>query len=1071
MEVEFRPKRKVKITKARPVVWWEERIRIPSKPPAQHNPLPHFKGASHHGDRMANYPYPLYHTFFTRAHPPIPRKWRMIIIENKYLQVMIAPELGGRIYSMLDKKTGKQCFQSRGILGYMSGGFGGLYIARGKEINYPQAHSITNCRDREAKVLTNPDRSVTVYISELELLHRTQWYFSYTLEPEASYVKEEFRAFNRHLFPMPFQFWNNASVPAEKGSIHLYSEDKALQHGGAAQFTCRNFRGYDLVRFEEVEDTLGFYLKEANDGLVGHYDPRTGHGVARWADPERAPGKKYWTFGYQTLEQRNRRVVLSGGVADYTEIQSGYIENQDHFQILTPLEEVRFEEYWFPVGNIGEFQLSSKYGALAINPNHGHARIGFQATRPFRNDRITVVAPGRRILSRNINLAPGEWITFDVPLRSPRDIDKLRVKVTLAGKEVINFCRGESKPPALLTQYEQRGGLYTEVEAKGNPEVLTNMGRWAEKENTEPRAERIYRAVLKLDPEHAKANQYLGAILCKRGLHDEAHRCLDRSARRDPYDGETFYLMALNALKNKDLELAKRAARQAVRCHAALNGNFLLGMISLREGQPDRAADYLEKARALNANSTRTGAYLAMAYRRLHRPADAAAELQRVLHVDPTDHLAQWELARLEKASAKRRRRADLIKQLGHLHQPYLEMATDYMAVGEYQQAAQVLQTALRAIPASRPLALVHYYLGYLFDLMGKKDRARSAFAKGSKCSQEFVLPFRDETFDVLDVALKYDPKDSAAYCYLGMLLYHRRRFEKGYRMFQRAVRLNPSDWMAHRNLGLYWSRVRNQPRKAEAFYDTMLKHAPKNFFVYQEYVDLLHELKKYEKIVRFSQANWKMVSTNVALAMQHVDALLQAGRIEEAIEVSRKVRLENVSGSMSLAGLFGDGPGLRALKAYGDQLMSRGKYDQAIAVFQETLHDHHNWQEGPANARYFAEAWYKIGQAYKKKGDMERAEASFRKALEEDNRITWRGTGVESLIWINRFYQALAMKELGMTSQANAIFDGLIEFWKLIEQTRCGGYDPRFPAIVDEVRNTHKRSVDTTFGVPEAEF
>jgi len=148
LQTEFRPKKRVRITARRPVACWEERIAIPTQGPKQHNPLPHFKGAYGGGDNMANYPYSLYHESFPRHDPPLLRKWRMIVLENKYLQVMIAPELGGRIYSMLDKTTGRQCFHSSGVLGYMPGGFGGLYIGRGKEINYPQAHSMTNCRDR-----------------------------------------------------------------------------------------------------------------------------------------------------------------------------------------------------------------------------------------------------------------------------------------------------------------------------------------------------------------------------------------------------------------------------------------------------------------------------------------------------------------------------------------------------------------------------------------------------------------------------------------------------------------------------------------------------------------------------------------------------------------------------------------------------------------------------------------------------------------------------------------------------------------------------------------------------------
>jgi tetratricopeptide (TPR) repeat protein len=1051
------PGKKVKITDKKPVACWEEKITLPVQGPTQHNPLPHFKSI-YYGDDLANYPYPMMHMPFIRHWEPVNRDWNMIFLENKYIRLMISPELGGRIYAMVDKSTGKECFHYNPVVKYMHGGYGGLYSSGGKEVDYPQAHAVTNCRDREYKIIKNTDGSVTVFTCEIELLNRTHWHFSYTLEPDASYVREDFRAHNRHFTPAPFLFWNNAGVMSEKSSRFVYSEKTGLQHGGSTKFTYPIYRGIDLSSFEDLPAVLGIYMYNSAEGLVGHYNINSKHGVVRWGDPSGPTGKKYWVWGMDTPEGQLKKVVISGCNEQYSEIQSGYIENQDHYEVMNPMDTVSFTEYWFPVKEIGEPVLSSKYGALAVthkkDKNKNSASVGFLAAKRINKGNIEISLNDKILKSDKFTLDANEYFIYDIPVSSKANVEKLHVIIKCNGIEVVNYRKNEEKTPALLTQYEQRGGMYSALEAKNNPDVLVQMGKWEDKNGFITKAEKIYREALGIDEKHAEANLMLGILLYKRGLYKDAQNCFDRSATRDPYNGKTYYYMALNAISNKDIVFAKRAARQAVRSREPELGNLILGIIAMRGSDFEQAFEHFTIAQTFNTQSSRTSGYLAVSARKCNRKTDAQEELQKALKISPTDHLLQWE----KSESGKK----EVIRQFGHLWQLYIELACDYIGLGCFEEALKVLEIAIEEIPEERQKAMLYYYMGFVCDALGQKNSAKNAFRKASSSTIDFVFPFREECFDVLQCAVDYNKEDSNALTFLGMLLFKRERFTAGLPYFRKSAKLNPENWQNYWNIGSYYWMIEPDFKKGYVQFKKMLGCCIDNYYIYQEFSAFMNRFKEYGKLVAFMDSKWELVRYHRRLAHHYVEALLALKKYKKAFDVTMSLKL-NPSNE-------GFGPtGLRAFIEYGDYLVGKKQYDKAISVYSEALIEHDNFQQGPFNQRWYAEARYKIGMAHKKDGRVKDAEKYFRDAISEDSLITWV-SGHENSIWINRYFQALAMLELGMIAEGHIALDGFIEFYRMII---AGGNSA--PARIKELawiaKEKYGRCVDTSRGGYDAEI
>ena len=69
------------------------------------------------------------------------RAWRTLELENEYLKLVVLPDLGGRIYSCVDKATGAEMFYANPSIKYADVAYRGAWVALGVEFNFPVSHN------------------------------------------------------------------------------------------------------------------------------------------------------------------------------------------------------------------------------------------------------------------------------------------------------------------------------------------------------------------------------------------------------------------------------------------------------------------------------------------------------------------------------------------------------------------------------------------------------------------------------------------------------------------------------------------------------------------------------------------------------------------------------------------------------------------------------------------------------------------------------------------------------------------------------------------------------------------
>ena len=117
------------------------------------------------------------------------QKYTAVFLENRYLKVMILPEIGGRVQMALDKTNSYHFVYYNRVIKPALVGLAGPWISGGIEFNWPQHHRPSTFDPLEWRIVSNPDGSQTVWCGEIESMFRTKGMHGFTLYPERAYLE------------------------------------------------------------------------------------------------------------------------------------------------------------------------------------------------------------------------------------------------------------------------------------------------------------------------------------------------------------------------------------------------------------------------------------------------------------------------------------------------------------------------------------------------------------------------------------------------------------------------------------------------------------------------------------------------------------------------------------------------------------------------------------------------------------------------------------------------------------------------------------------------------------------
>jgi len=1016
---------------------WEEDLVIPTYLVGQADKLPRFyEGRAYQGAKGPVYPYPMLDKLTDVREE---KSYRALYLENDYIQLCVLPEIGGRIFSALDKSNNYDFFYRQHVIKPALIGMLGAWISGGVEWNIPHHHRATSFLPVDYVLEENQDGSKTIWVGELELRHRMTWLVGLTLYPDKSYLEATIKIFNRTSFVHSILCWANVAVHTNEDYQIIFppGTEFATYHGknqfsewpvsrqtyNRVDYTA----GVDVSWWKNHPSATSLFAWNYEDDFLAGYDHGKKAGVVHVADHHLVPGKKFWTWG--TGERGKMwEDILTETDGPYIELMVGaFSDNQPDYSWLQPYELRTVKQYWYPIRDVKSVKNANLEGAVnleMISPKN--VEIGFITTQEHKGAKARLELNGKKVYEEIFDIGPSKPFIKSIVLSSGADKETLRaVLLSQDGEELISYQPKKRKGRPLPEPVKPARSPETIPTAE---ELYQTGVRLEQFYSPVLESDPYYEEILKRDPGNVQANTALGIQSLKRGKYEEAEKKLRVALKRitnnytSPKDGEAFYYLGVALRAQKKMSEAFETFYKTTWSQAwSAASYYCLAELACLKKDYKKGLEFCDRSLKGNAENLKCLNLKTTILRKLERYKEADKLACDVLKFYPLDFWAGNELYLVKKQSGfgdvAQDRLYILAKAMRGSVQSYLELAVDYGNCGFWEEAADVLRRVCdQGEDGASSNPLPYYFMAYYLERKGDNQLAAVYFNKASQKPADYCFPFRAETVDVLLRAQEVNPDDGRAPYYLGNILFDLQP-ERAVEYWEQSVLIDDSFYLSQRNLGMASARVNNDITKAVQHMEKAAKLNPEEPRLFYE-LDLLYETDKKPQRDRLKilVEHHDVVKERDDSYSREILLLVETGDYSRAIELLRNHHFHVWEGGGQIHNVYVDAHIFRGCESF-----QKKHYDEALLDYLKALEYPKNLEVGrPANGGRAAQIFYFIGRTYEALGDTEQAKAYYLNSIELK-----RGLSEIS------YFQALSLEKLGKRDEAFEIFQKLIDLGK----------------------------------------
>jgi len=799
---------------------WQGTFTLPTYEEGKPDPNPPFDTYS---TTQFSYPYTLRKNLTGKKQD---HTWRAVFLENEYLKCTVLPDIGGHLYTCVDKISGQPMFYANPSIKKAQIGYRGAWAAFGIEFNFPVSHNWVSMSPVDFAYVANPDGSASIFVGNIDRVYGMQWRVELILRPGSTLLEERVTLYNRSDVRHRYYWWNNAGIEVWDDSHIEYPMRFAASHG----FTeVRRWPvgadGKDLSIIKEQQDgPVSWFVHGSHEPFMGIWNPKTQTGTVHYAEFSELPAKKIWSWG-SDAEGLGWRKSLSDNNSAYVEVQAGLFRNQETYAFLDPGRTIQFSEFWMPVRGTGGISRANKNGVVYFQSHGQDSTVVLNVNERIPQAKSRLLEDAKVLSSEVADLSPektwshtmhkdsGTPLTFEV-----RDQH---------GAVLLSHTDGKYDWDAESTI--EVGPQHTPTSEEGTEGGLLELGKNQELNGKVVLALETYRAGLAKYPSSLGLQKAAGRLAASLHHYSEAEALLDAAQKRDTPNAEVAYYLGIaedGMNREREAQTAYEIAyRQAdFRARAALR----LGELKARQGDLVSAVAFLKDAVEAAPMDSRAAEELEAITRASGDATQADTLARRGLKADPTSDFLK------EETSAP---------DLSHLAaDPYrvLRVATEYMSLGLYQKAVSVLDREYPQTPSdqSEPASvlpqnhpLVLYYAAYCKAKLGKDSKQNWQAAQ--KLSPSLVFPSSAMDEIVLSSALAANAGDATAHYLLGTLLFSKAEYEPAIEHWDRAKELAPKLPVLDADLGKAWLHLKADPVRALKYFRDGVADDPINSDIY----------------------------------------------------------------------------------------------------------------------------------------------------------------------------------------------------------------------------------------------
>lgn len=1023
------------------VKMWEQDIEIPTYEVGKPDKNPMFlEKRVYQGSSGRVYPHPVIDRIYDEKKN---KKYRAVFLENEYLQIMILPELGGRIQRALDKTNNYDFVYYNHVIKPALVGLAGPWISGGIEFNWPQHHRPSTFDPVDYKLVENEDGSKTVYVSEIEKMFRTKGMAGFTLYPGKAYLEIKAQLYNRTAIPQTFLWWANPAVAVNDDTQSVFPPDvhAVFDHGKrdvskfpiatGTYYKTDYSAGVDISKYKNIPVPTSYMVYHSDYNFVGGYDHGKKAGILHVADHHISPGKKQWTWGCGDFGKAwDRNLTDEDG--PYIELMTGvFTDNQPDFSWIGPYEEKTFKQYFMPYKEAGIVKNSSIDAAVNLEVNQGKIYINVYATSVFENAVINLKGSKKIYLNTEVTLTPLKAFNYVADMEEGELERELCIVVNdNKGRKLVAY-KPELKENKPIPDPAKAALLPHEISS--NEELYLTGIHLEQYRHATYEPEAYYLEGLKRDPHDMRINNAYGSLLFRRGLFEESEQYFKRAVEKsikfnpNPYDGEPYYNLGLSLKMQGKYDEAFGAFYKSVWNAACMDkGFYSLACIAAIKKNYEEALEFVDKSIIRNYHNCKARALKSSILRKLCRYEEAEKISRETLIIDVLDFNSRNELYKIFIETGRKEEAAKILEEL-ILHMrdnnnSYIELSIDYADSGFFEEAIEVLN---RLFNTNSLIAIIYYYIGYYYSKLGDKINALNLYEKALIVCHDYYFPNKLEDILVLKDVLFINPKDAKALYHLGNIWYDKKQYMEAISCWEASSNLDSTFPTVYRNLALAYYNKLNEREKAKESLEKAFSLNEGDARVFLE-LDQLNKKLGYSHECRAEEYDKHMdlVTQRDDLYLEYITILNFMGKYEKARELilSRKFHpWEGGEGKVTAQYVYSH-------VELGKKYLKEGSYEKAIELLNEAMIYPFNLGEGKLAGAQENNINYFLGCAYEGLKDEAKAKEYFLRAsigIEEPAGMMFYNDQPADMI----FYQGLALSKLKETERAKSRFNKLISY------------------------------------------
>lgn len=261
-----------------------------------------------------------------------PREYTAAVLENEYLRAVFLPQLGGRLWSLYDKKAGRDLLYANTVVRPCNLALRNAWFSGGIEFNCGMVgHSPFTCDPLFMAQTTLDDGTPVLRFYEYERIRACVYQMDFFLPEGSPVLYGRMRIVNPNRETVPMYWWSNIAVPEEKGYRMIVPAHAA--------FTNKNFvvgkvqaplhQGRDITYPTNNLIAVDYFWKIPPEKrkFMAYFDPN-GYGFFQ-TSTNRQRGRKMFVWGQGPGGARWQEFLTEdGSTRRYAEIQAGVGQTQ-----------------------------------------------------------------------------------------------------------------------------------------------------------------------------------------------------------------------------------------------------------------------------------------------------------------------------------------------------------------------------------------------------------------------------------------------------------------------------------------------------------------------------------------------------------------------------------------------------------------------------------------------------------------------------------------------------------------------------------------------------------------------